>query len=50
MTPPLDAAAPARPENFRYSPMFPLGADTTPWRKLPIDGVSTMQVDGKTVL
>ncbi len=50
MTPPLDAVAPARPENFRYSPMFPLGADTTPWRKLPIDGVSTMQVDGKTVL
>jgi fumarate hydratase class I len=38
MTPPLDAAAPARPENFRYSPMFPLGADTTPWRKLPIEG------------
>ncbi|MCA4919862.1 MAG: fumarate hydratase [Roseomonas sp.] len=30
--------------------MFPLGADTTPWRKLPIDGISTMQVDGKTVL
>jgi fumarate hydratase class I len=50
MTPPLDAATPARPENFRYSPMFPLGADTTPWRKLPIDGVSTMLVDGKTVL
>ena len=50
MTPPLDAAAPARPESFRYSPMFPLGADTTPWRKLPIDGVSTIQVDGKTVL
>jgi fumarate hydratase class I len=50
MTPPLDAATPARPENFRYSPMFPLGADTTPWRKLPIDGISTMQVDGKTVL
>jgi fumarate hydratase class I len=50
MTPPLDATTPARPENFRYSPMFPLGADTTPWRKLPIDGVSTMQVDGKTVL
>jgi fumarate hydratase class I len=50
MTPPLDAATPARPENFRYSPMFPLGADTTPWRKLPIDGTSTMQMDGKTVL
>ncbi|MCA3337624.1 MAG: fumarate hydratase [Roseomonas sp.] len=30
--------------------MFPLGADTTPWRKLPIEGISTMQVDGKTVL
>jgi len=50
MTPPLDAATPARPENFRYSPMFPLGADTTPWRKLPIEGIATMQVDGKTVL
>ncbi|HEX2941126.1 MAG TPA: fumarate hydratase, partial [Rhodopila sp.] len=30
--------------------MFPLGKDTTPWRKLPIEGVRTITVDGKTVL
>ena len=30
--------------------MFPLAEDGTPWRKLPIDGVSTIQVEGRTVL
>ncbi|MFL5286819.1 MAG: fumarate hydratase [Rhodopila sp.] len=30
--------------------MFPLGPDTTPWRKLPIEGVRTISVEGKTVL
>jgi fumarate hydratase class I len=51
MTPPLDtAAAPARPENFRFTPMFPLGPDTTPWRKLDIGGVSTLDVNGRRVL
>jgi fumarate hydratase, class I len=30
--------------------MFPSGADTTPWRKLPIEGVRTISVEGKTVL
>ena len=52
MTPPLDAAeaAPVRPANFLYSPMFPLGEDKTPYRRLPIEGVSTIQVEGKTVL
>ncbi len=51
MTPPLDAGdAPARPAGFLYSPMFPLGEDTTTWRKLDIAGVSTAQCDGKTVL
>jgi len=39
-----------RPANFLYSPMFPLADDTTPWRKLPIEGVRTMTVEGKTVL
>src|ERR1700742_2848018 len=39
-----------RPANFLYSPMFPLEADTTPWRKLPIEGVRTITVEGKTVL
>jgi fumarate hydratase class I len=35
---------------FAYSPMFPLGEDTTMYRKLDIPGVSTIEVDGKTVL
>ncbi len=39
-----------RPANFLYSPMFPLADDTTPWRKLPIEGVRTITVEGKTVL
>jgi len=30
--------------------MFPLGEDTTPWRPLPLEGVSTLQVEGKTIL
>ncbi len=39
-----------RPDNFHYAPMFPLGHDATPYRKLDIDGVSTIEVEGKTVL
>src|SRR6201995_201069 len=39
-----------RPANFLYSPMFPLSDTGTPWRKLPIEGVRTIQVEGKTVL
>jgi fumarate hydratase class I len=35
---------------FRYSPMFPLGEESTPYRKLDIEGISTIEVDGKTVL
>jgi fumarate hydratase class I len=35
---------------FNYAPMFPLGEDTTPYRKLDIDGVSTIEVEGRTVL
>ena len=41
---------PLRPANFLYSPMFPLGADPTPWRKLDIAGVRVTQCDGQTVL
>lgn len=40
----------ARPANFLYSPMFPLGADPTPYKKLDIAGVSTTTADGKTIL
>jgi fumarate hydratase, class I len=35
---------------FAYSPMFPLGADATPYRKLDLGGVSTLDVSGKRVL
>jgi fumarate hydratase class I len=39
-----------RPPGFLYAPMFPLGPDPTPWRKLDIAGVSTASCDGRTVL
>jgi len=43
-------ASTKRSPGFVYAPMFPLGADTTPYRKLDIAGVSTIEVEGKTVL
>ena len=39
-----------RHSGFAYSPMFPLGDDATPYRKLPIEGVSSIEVEGKAVL
>ena len=42
--------SPARPGAFRYSPIFPLAADPTPYRRLDIEGVSTIEVEGKSVL
>jgi fumarate hydratase, class I len=39
-----------RPSNFLYAPMFPLGPDRTPWRKLEVEGVSTTTCDGRSVL
>jgi fumarate hydratase class I len=39
-----------RAPGFVYAPMFPLGEDATPYRKLDIAGVSTFEVDGRTVL
>ncbi len=36
--------------SFLYSPMFPLGPGSTPWRKLDIAGVSTVQAAGRTIL
>ncbi len=43
-------AEPKLVPGFSYSPMFPLGEDNTVWRKLNIPGVSTLEVEGKTVL
>ncbi len=45
MTAPLQ-----RRPGFSYSPMFPLGEDNTKYRKLDIEGISTIEVEGKTVL
>jgi fumarate hydratase, class I len=39
-----------RPSGFLYSPMFPLGPDQTPWKKLAIEGVRTVTCDGQSVL
>jgi fumarate hydratase class I len=39
-----------RPSNFLYSPMFPLGPDPTPYKKLDIAGVSSFTCDGRSVL
>ncbi|GAN82024.1 fumarate hydratase [Acidocella aminolytica] len=39
-----------RSPGFNFSPMFPLGEDDTKYRKLDIEGVSTIEVEGKTVL
>ncbi|MBO1076264.1 fumarate hydratase [Roseomonas marmotae] len=39
-----------RSQGFTYSPMLPLGEDRTVWRKLDIDGIRTVEVEGKTVL
>jgi fumarate hydratase class I len=50
MNAPLTRPAISRPSNFHYAPMFPLGADPTPYRKLDIAGVSTATCDGQTIL
>ena len=37
-------------KRFDYSPMFPLGEDPTPYRRLPIEGVRVIEVEGRRVL
>ena len=36
--------------DFSYQPLFEFGPDETPYRKLPIDGVSTVTLDGQEYL
>ena len=43
-------AEPKFAPGFTYSPMFPLAEDATAYRKLDIPGVSTIEVEGKTIL
>jgi fumarate hydratase class I len=47
-----DAGMPTsqRTAGFDYSPMFPLAEDETPYRRLDIGGVSTIEVEGKRIL
>ena len=47
----MDVTPPCPPgRDFAYTPMFPLGSDATPWRKLDIAGVSTEPCAGGVVL
>ncbi len=50
VSPTRPPASPGSRNGFAYAPMFPLGPDTTPWRRLEIEGVSTLRCDGRTVL
>lgn len=43
-------AIPKKTAAFAFSPMFPLGTDATPWRRLDIGGISTIEADGRTIL
>ncbi len=43
-----DQAGPGQ-GGFAYAPMFPLGPDATPWRRLAIAGVSTLACDGRRI-
>lgn len=47
-----DAGMPVsqRSKDFLYSPLLPLGEDRTRYRRLPIEGVKTIEVAGKRVL
>ena len=38
------------PPGFRYTPLFPLGTEATPWRRLDIAGLSIHPCDGTSVL
>ncbi|MBX5471938.1 MAG: fumarate hydratase [Acetobacteraceae bacterium] len=40
----------AHAPSFLYSPMFPLGPDQTPWRKLSLSGISSFVCEGRRVL
>jgi fumarate hydratase class I len=41
---------PARTGEFLYTPMFPLGPAETPWKRLDLGGVATIEAAGRRVL
>jgi fumarate hydratase class I len=48
MNAPFTPPAPVPP--YKHSPLFPLGKDTTPYRRLPVEGMRVETVLGKEVL
>ena len=38
------------PPGFGYTPLFPLGTEATPWRRLDIAGLAIVPCDGTSVL
>lgn len=50
MNAPVSPKPVSRQPEFLYAPMFPLGPDATPWRKLALDGVRTVRCDNEAVL
>ncbi len=44
----MDVMPPAT--SFSYTPMFPLGPDATPWRRLALDGLRVAECDGRRVV
>jgi fumarate hydratase class I len=39
-----------RPSGFSYAPMFPLGPEATPWRRLDLAGLTTAECAGRRIL
>jgi fumarate hydratase class I len=39
-----------RPSGFHYAPMFPLGPEATPWRRLDLAGLTTAECAGRRIL
>ena len=50
MNAPIAIPMPSPVPPYKHTPLFPLGADTTPYRKITTDGVRVEQVFGKDML
>ena len=46
----MNAPSPNPIPPYRHTPLFPLGKDSTPYRRLPVEGVRVEQVLGEEVL
>ena len=50
MNAPIPVPAPKPVPPYKHTPLFPLGADKTPYRKITSDGVRVETVMGKEML